>query len=192
MYNKVKNNRFSFFLAIITLITMSFQFLLLSIESNQLAVKIIGNNPYLQIIGTTNNMLMFVYPICIAIFLLITIKLMLDIFDITSIKTTEIFTIIGLSCIVPTMGMFFYTMSFIFFLNDQQISADTINQIQFKTGLSIKDYQTINNLCWLIMFYLMTMLFYIKFKVSIVKSVCTCVLPTGLFLAFGYLIKTLI
>ena len=78
MYNKVKNNRFSFFLAIITLITMSFQFLLLSIESNQLAVKIIGNNPYLQIIGTTNNMLMFVYPICIAIFLLITIKLMLE------------------------------------------------------------------------------------------------------------------
>lgn len=187
-----KIERINVIIAIFVLLTLSMQFLFLSMESNQLAAKLIGNNPYLKLIGTSNNIIMFLYPSCLFIFLIVTTKLMLDIFNITTIDSMHIFMSLGLSCIIPMLGMSFYVISFIFFRIEEPITNDSINKLQFTTGLSIDDYKTINNFCWIIMFYIMAMRFYLKYDISIIKSLAICTLPTALSVLLGYFVKNFV
>lgn len=170
---------------------LSLQYLLLSIISNDMAVAIIGNNPYINIFGTINNLILFLFPILLFVFLVLSTHLMLEVFDIKTISPSQIASIIGFSFMPLIIGMFFYNISLLFFKRGAPASVEDLENIRFSIRLTIQDFHTINKICWYLMYYLIFISLFLKFKISLCKSLAICLTPTLLVLFFCFLMNFL-
>lgn len=182
-------SKFYIIIACSIVLLLSLQFLLLSISFNDITDKIVGNNPFMSLFGTISSISVFIYPILVFIFLIVSIHLMLDIFDIKHVSKYEIITLVGFSTIPLLLGMLFYNVSVLFFMQDNPITIKDIEKARFLFNLQIKDFGLINKICWFLMYYMIIMFLYLKYKLSIVHSLAISIVPSILLLFFSYLIK---
>lgn len=182
-------SRYNVIIACSIVLLVSLQYLLLSISFNEITVKIVGNNPFISFFGTINDIVLFTFPILVFLFLVISIRFMLDILDIKHISPYDTMTMVGFSNVPLLLGMIFYNISVLFFMKENPITMKDIENIHFIFNLQIKDYSFINKICWLLMYYMIIMCLFIKYKVPIIQSLTISIVPTLLFLLFSYMIK---
>ena len=182
-------SKFNIFIACSIVLLVSFQYLLLSISFNEITAKIVGNNPFLSLFGTISSISVFIYPILVFLFLIITIHYMLDIFDVKHISIYEIVVIFGNSTLPFLIGMIFYNLSVLFFKKEEPSSVEDIENMHFLFNLQIKDFGFINKICWFLMYYIIITTLYLKYKIPIIHSLATSLIPTLLFLLFSYMIR---
>ena len=176
-------------LACSIVLLISLQYLLLSISFHEMTILIVGNNPMMAMFGNINNATLFVFPIMVFGFLVVSVKLMLDFFDIIALSSRDIIIIVGYSLIPVLLGMCFYNVSVVFFMQENPRTLEEIEVLHFLFGLQIKDFALINQVCWLMMYYLIWVALYFKHKVSLIRSLSISVLPSLLFLLFSNMIK---
>jgi len=184
-------NDSSLYYAISIVILVSLQYLLMSSTFNDIANSLVGDNPFMSIFGTLNNMILFLFPILTFIFLVISTSFMLDYFDIKNVSSTEVMSLIGLSMVPLLFGMIFYNMSIVFFMKENPQEIGDVANLHFLFNLQIKDFGFINKLCWILTYYLIFSFLYFKHKVSIRKSLLSTLTPTLLFFLFSYIIKSI-
>lgn len=167
--------------------TLCLQYLLLSINANELARELVGNNNILKLFELSNNLTFFLFPIIILFFIVGSTKYMLEIFDEERISISEIYTIVGYALIFPLIGMFFYTTCF--FLRNYQVSSiEDLKNLHFLFGLTTNDFNFINRLFWLLAYFF---IFYnLCFNKNIVwwKVVLSLMIPILIVLVVGFII----
>lgn len=184
-------NDSSLYYAISIVILVSLQYLLMSSTFNDIANSLVGDNPFMSIFGTLNNMILFIFPILTFIFLVISTNIMLDFFEVRNVSSTEVMSLIGLSMVPLLFGMIFYNMSIVFFMKENPQEIGDVANLHFLFNLQIKDFGFINKLCWILTYYLIFSFLYFKHKVSIRKSLLSTLTPTLLFFLFSYIIKSI-
>jgi|GEM_PF-6304226 membrane protein len=169
-------------------LALCFQYLLLSINANELTRELVGNNSILKLFELSNNLTLFLFPIIILLFIVGSTKYMLEIFDEEKISSSEIYTIVGYALMFPLIGMFFYTTCF--FLRDYQVSSlEDLKNLHFLFGLTINDFNYINKLFWLLAYFF---IFYqLCFNKNIVwwKVILSLKIPVLIVLLIGFIIN---
>lgn len=183
-------NDSSLYYAISIVILVSLQYLLMAATFNDIANSLVGDNPFMSIFGTLNNMILFLFPILTFIFLAISTNFMLDFFDVRYVSSKEVMSLIGLSMVPLLFGMIFYNVSINFFMQENPQEIEDVANLHFLFNLQIKDFGLINKLCWVLMYYLIFAFLYFKHKVSLHQSLLSALSPTLLFLLFSYMIKS--
>lgn len=169
-------------------LALCMQYLLLSINANELAKELIGDNKALNLFEFSNNFTFFLFPIIILFFIVGTTKYMLEIFNEEKISISEIYTIVGYGLIFPLIGMFFYTTCL--FLRDYHVSSvDDLKNLHFLFGLTINDFSFINRLFWLLAYLLISYQLCFNKKIIWWKVVLSLVIPLLLVLLIGFIIK---
>lgn len=186
--NDMNNNRLYLALSIVTLVAL--QYLLMSVAFNDIAYIIVGDNPFLSLFGAFNNVILSLFPIFVFFFLVCSTNFMLDLFEIRNISSKEIMVLIGLSMIPLLIGMIFYNVSVLFFMQENPHKIEDVENLHFLFNLQIEDFGLINKLCWFIMYYLIFAILYFKYQLSIIQALLTTLVPTLLFLVFCYMIKS--
>ena len=184
----MNNNRLYLSLSIVTLVAL--QYLLMSVAFNDIAYIIVGDNPFLLLFGAFNNVILSLFPIFVFFFLVCSTSFMLDLFEIRNISSKEIMVLIGLSMIPLLIGMIFYNVSVLFFMQENPHKIEDVENLHFLFNLQIEDFGLINKLCWFIMYYLIFAILYFKYQLSIIQALLTTLVPTLLFLVFCYMIKS--
>jgi hypothetical protein len=112
---------------------------------------------------------------------------MIDLFNIKNITKSNINESISYSFILPLIGVFFYTVNFMFFKVGHVSIPKDINNISFLFGLRIHDFELINTSCWIGMYFILFCLLSIRYSIPILKAILICSLPTCIVLLFSYL-----
>lgn len=169
-------------------LALCFQYLLLSINANELTRELVGNNSILKLFELSNNLTLFLFPIIILLFIVGSTKYMLEIFDEEKISSSEIYTIVGYALMFPLIGMFFYTTCL--FLRDYQVSSlEDLKNLHFLFGLTVNDFNYINKLFWLLAYFF---IFYqLCFNKNIVwwKVILSLKIPVLIVLLIGFIIN---
>lgn len=164
-------------LPIINVLCLALLFLCLSISANQIAYELVEDNHFVKLFCMGNNVTMFLFPIILFMFLLLTAKYMIEIFDITNLNTDDLIYCIGISYILPIISMLFYIICFN--CRDRCISTiNDINDVHFLFDLRIKQFQWINRACWFATYYNMFAILYLKFKIPVLKAFGIIVFPS--------------
>lgn len=170
------------------ILTLCMQYLLLSINANELAKELMDDNKVLKLFELSNNFTFFLFPIIILFFIVGTTKYMLEIFNEEKISISEIYTIVGYALILPLIGMCFYTTCL--FLRDYHVSSvDEVKNLHFLFGLTINDFNFINRLFWLLAYFLIFCQVCFYKKIVWWKVVLSLIIPLLLILFIGFIIE---
>jgi len=184
----MKNND-SLYYAISIVILISLQYLLMSATFNDIANSIMGDNPFVSLFGTLNNVILFLLPVLVFLFLVVSTNFMLDFFEIKYVSSKEVMSLIGLSMVPLLFGMIFYNVSIIFFMKENPQKIEDVANLHFLFNMQIRDFGLINKLCWLLMYYLIFSFLFFRHKVSAHQSLLSATVPSLLFFFFSYMIK---
>lgn len=184
--NKITINKIIPFLI---LLALSGQYLLLSMELNDIFTLIVGDQlTIFGLVKSLNNLVYSLIPVLFFAYIYITTKIMLSVFEIT-INNNTLASIILFGMSVPLIGICFYTINFMFYRTGEVSSSADIQNLSFLFGLHIADFKLINDLCWVMLYVILFLFLCIKEKISILKSVAICASPSILVFLFNLLFK---
>lgn len=181
---------YSLYFSISIVLLVSLQYLLMSVVFNDIAISIVGDNPFMSLFGSVNNVVLFLFPVLAFLFLVISTNFMLDFFDVTYVSSRDVMKLVGFSMLPLLFGMIFYNLSIIFFMQENPQDIKDLTNLHFLFDLQIKDFGMINKFCWFVMYYFIFASFYFKHKLPICKSLASTLAPSLLFLMFSYMIKS--
>lgn len=175
-------------LHVLIVVTLSLQYVLSGMFSMSLAESIVPDNPYISLIGASNNVALFLFPVCNLLFVSFTTFFMMKGFGVDSISLKDLFGCTSMSFVFPLIEMIVYNAG-LYSSNIAVSSLNDINNIRLFDYFTIKDCSLIGKEFWgLSYFYILFYLFYRR-KVNFWISIFSIVLPLTLVQFLNYICR---
>lgn len=132
-----------------------------------------------------------IVPFTIAVFLLISTKLMLTEFYDYNLSTIQLFQTVGLSFIPMLLYYYFFWYNLIQYCNVDNIkNVDDFNNMTFIFNMSLCEFSIINWICWLCL-YICMIISLVRCKISLSNAILSVFLPSAVVLLMHYLISSI-
>lgn len=130
-----------------------------------------------------------IIPIVIFLFLFFSAEIMLNDFFGEKIRKQTLLNLIGISFIPMLLYQYLFWFNILSYCHATNIKEvhDFIN-MTFIYGLTFKDFEFINLLCWILIYLIPVIYFIIYKKINMVSTIISFLLPSSLVILFYYII----
>ena len=173
--------KFDKILPYLVVLATSVLFVLISFQANELQYQISKQtNGIIMFIYSTNNIIAFLLPIMFYVFVVLTTRMMLYIFDYESIVIkTDLNKFVAYSFTPVFLTISFYAINIIRFSDIVIVnSMDDIKRIRFYFNLTFQDFERINTVGWIGFYTVLVLVLTNKLKINIIKSAIIVITPS--------------
>lgn len=133
-----------------------------------------------------------IVPFSIAVFLLISTKIMLTEFYDYNITTKQLFQTVGLSFTPMLLYYYFFWYNLIRYCNTDNINnVEDFNKMTFMLNMGLYEFSIINYICWLCM-YICMIIILVKNKITTLNATISVFFPSGLVVLIYYIISNFV
>ena len=173
--------KFDKILPYLVVLATSVLFVLISFQANELQYQISKQtNGIIMFIYSTNNIIAFLLPIMFYVFVVLTTRMMLYIFDYESIVIkTDLNKFVAYSFTPVFLTISFYAINIVRFSDIVIVnSMDDIKRIRFYFNLTFQDFERINTVGWIGFYTVLVLVLTNKLKINIIKSAIIVITPS--------------
>ena len=186
--------KFDKILPYLVVLATSVLFVLISFQANELQYQISKQtNGIIMFIYSTNNIIAFLLPIMFYVFVVLTTRMMLYIFDYESIVIkTDLNKFVAYSFTPVFLTISFYAINIVRFSDIVIVnSMDDIKRIRFYFNLTFQDFERINTVGWIGFYTVLVLVLTNKLKINIIKSAIIVITPSLIVLLSKFIMSNI-